>query len=392
MAPPASGIPTLNTPWGTSTRCDSRRTCSTSSGKSRCSRKCSLWIIVTEAVGKGNRSRRSSRRSAVSSKRSTLSQPGLRSVPHPMCNLSGGVRRRALRTDRRWARWIRNSRRSCRHAKRAPRESRDLRSCFSTSSNRVACRETALSPESPCKSLRVRSSVDEKLGKGALRVVTTVGIPIGNVLEKLPVERVPLEPSRKLSVLDVRPLILSIVIRVARIDDDVAMRRPNERVHVGFEHPVFHQVVDHVERKRQVGLLTSILAHEGERLRRVTGEQPPALAHCCLTHVVSGVHRVSRQQQLVSVATTKFHDRPYPPCRHEGIDHFGLERCELSVGADTRISFRIISILPIFSGSREGFRRRAHCRQPPIKFSGQVSEHQSLPTKFFIWRGAPAGA
>src|SRR5215471_16710821 len=248
-----------------------------------------------------------------------------------------------------------------------------------------------VSLESPCESLRVRSSVDEKLSKGTLRVVATVGMPIGNVLEKLPVEGVPLEPARKLSMLDVRPLILSIVIRVARIDDDVAMRRPNERVHVVFEHPVFHQVVDHVERKRQVGLLTSILAHEGERLRRVTGEQAPALAHRCLTHVVSGVHRVSRQQQLVSVATTKFHDRLYPPCLHEGIDHFGLERRELSVGADTRISFRIISIFPIFSGSREGFRRRAHCRQPPIKFSGQVSEHQSFADEVLHLERSPGG-
>src|SRR5262249_14444589 len=241
-------------------------------------------------------------------------------------------RRRALRTDRRWTRWIRNSRRSFRHLRRGPRESRDLSSCLSMSSSRAACRQTALSLEFHCESLRLRSSVDEKLREGALGIVPTVGIPIRNVLEKFPVERVPLEPGRKLSMLDVRPLILSIVIRVASVDDHVAMRCPNERSHVVFEHSIFHKVIDDVERESQLSPLTSILTHEGERLRHVTGEQPAALAHRRLAHIVSDVRRVSRQHQLVSVATTEFDDRPYSSCRHEGIDHFGLERRELSIG------------------------------------------------------------
>src|SRR5262249_53991090 len=50
MNPPASRIPTLHTKQGRSTRNDSRRsTCSTTSGKSRCSTKCLLWMMLTEA-------------------------------------------------------------------------------------------------------------------------------------------------------------------------------------------------------------------------------------------------------------------------------------------------------------------------------------------------------
>src|SRR5215831_19648438 len=67
------------------------------------------------------------------------------------------------------------------------------------------------------------------------------------------------------------------------------MRRPHERSHVVVEHSFCHQAVDYVERKAQVGALISILAHESKRLRRISREQALALAHRCLTHVVSGV-------------------------------------------------------------------------------------------------------
>src|SRR5437868_6467344 len=142
---------------------------------------------------------------------------------------------------------------------------------------------------------------------------------------------------RESAMFHVGPCMPFVVVRVARIDDHEPFGCGKQSTHIALEYAVLDEMVDDVERQREIRGLTLVLVGDFEHLGGVSGEFPVALIDGGLAYIETHVVRVSCERQLIAVATAELDDAFYLPLAHKGVDQFGLERGELTVRADAGV-------------------------------------------------------
>lgn len=132
---------------------------------------------------------------------------------------------------------------------------------------------------------------DVEISKSCLiRICGIVGIRILEGGLEEPVWLVLLDPLRELPVPHM--LACPVLVYVAGIDDYKAPSRFKQPPHVSIEHRILHEMVDHIERQRQIACGARHCGVQLQKLFRcVTGEESTTHLHCLRRDVHARIAR-----------------------------------------------------------------------------------------------------
>jgi hypothetical protein len=162
-----------------------------------------------------------------------------------------------------------------------------------------------------------------------------------------------LHPVRKAAMLYVR--CGPFAVEVAAIDANVSFGGGRQLPHITVVCRIFDQVIDNIERERQVRLNRARFEtrYVKELLGPIAFVSRPANVERPLRDVQPDVFSIASERELRPVATAEFRDTVNPMFAHEPVDDVCLEQGQPPMGTGSRVSSLFISILPILRRGTE---------------------------------------
>lgn len=124
---------------------------------------------------------------------------------------------------------------------------------------------------------------------------------------------------------------------VRRVHNHVLLARIKQVRHIGLENLVFNEMIDDVERERQVRTEQASPVYEAgaiikkETLSRIVSKAVLAQADCRRGYVKADIVFIFAQGQLIAVAAAELYNRLYTMLMDEGIKELGLPLCQSAI-------------------------------------------------------------
>ena len=122
------------------------------------------------------------------------------------------------------------------------------------------------SPRSPVAAASLLPFIYEEVSERTSSMIPLIGKLVRNPLHQTPTREILADPSGELPMPYMHRTMAGVVIRIARVDDDAAMRGREQGSHVIFKRLIFNQVIDDVQRQCEIGLLSAVTVHQPKRL------------------------------------------------------------------------------------------------------------------------------
>jgi len=146
---------------------------------------------------------------------------------------------------------------------------------------------------------------------------------------------------------------------IARVNDHILFAGLKKLMHIGFKDLILQQVVNHVQRQREIGLKQAGMIAEAEgiiyikALGLIAGKLPHAMPDDGGRHIQPQVLRILRQRELVAVAAAELYHRMEMMLFYKAIQELRLEIGQVAVGATARIASFAVALFPVPGGAGE---------------------------------------